>query len=97
MRLARHYSVDWGDVMGTIKRTEITIETHRMLVIGKRGSLRQGWCTRCLKPVGMIRLEEAALAGVSLHTIRQKAAAGRIHFTAEGDSSSFICLNSLLE
>ena len=83
--------------MGTTRRTEITIETHRMLVIGRRGSLLQGWCARCTKQVGMIRLEEAALAGVSLHAICQKAVAGRIHFTAEGDSSSFICLNSLLE
>jgi hypothetical protein len=83
--------------MRTTKRTEITIETHRVLVVHRRGSLLEGWCDRCDKQVGMFRLEEAALAGISLQAIRRHLEAGRFHFAAGGGELSFICLNSLLE
>ena len=41
-----------------------------MLIIYRRGSLLEGWCARCGQQVGAIRLEEAALAGLSLQAIR---------------------------
>lgn len=82
--------------MVTKTRTEIVVETHRVLVIRRRGSLLEGWCARCSKQVGMIRLEEAALAGLSLHAIYQQARAGKLHLTESSDGLPSVCLNSLL-
>lgn len=81
--------------MGTKTRTEIVVETHRVLVIRRRSSSLEGWCARCGEQVQMIRLAEAALAGLSLQTIYQQARAGKLHFTEDSDGLSSICLNSL--
>jgi hypothetical protein len=81
----------------TTRRTEITVETHQVLVTRRRGSLLEGWCVHCDQQVGMILVEEAALAGISLHAICRTMRAGRLHFTADASRPSFICLNSLLE
>jgi len=45
----------------------------------------------------VIRLEEAALAGLSLQAIRRQLEAGGLHFTAVAGELSFLCLDSLLE
>jgi hypothetical protein len=49
--------------MRTITRTEITVETREVMVMNRRGSLFQSWCGHCGAETGMVRLEEAALAG----------------------------------
>ena len=82
--------------MKTKRRVEITLETHRILVIRRRSRLPGGWCERCGKQVAMIHLEEAAHAGLSSRAITHQVEEGLLHFTAAADGSSFICLNSLL-
>lgn len=82
--------------MRTRRRTEITVETHRVLAIGSRGALREGWCARCARRVATIRLEEAP-AAVSLHATSRRGDAGGPHLAANAGGSSFICLNSLIE
>jgi hypothetical protein len=81
--------------MGTKTRTEIVVETHRVLVIRRSCSSLEGWCARCGEHVRMIRLAEAALAGLSLQAIYQQARAGKLHFTDDSDGLSSVCLNSL--
>lgn len=83
--------------MRTITRTEITIETREVMVLNRRGSLIQSWCSRCRKQAGMVRFEEGALAGVNLQAARRKIEADEIHLVRLDDGSRFICLNSLLK
>jgi hypothetical protein len=83
--------------MRTKRRTEITLETHRILVIGRRGHLPTDWCKHCRKQVRMISLEEAIEAGLSQQAITHQVETGRIHFTASAEETTFICLNSLPE
>ena len=83
--------------MKTKRRIAITVESHRTLVIRRRSRLLEGWCERCSKQVAMINLEEAAQAGIGSQAITRQVEAGRLHFTANADGLSFICLNSLLE
>ena len=52
---------------------------------------------RCGKQTGIVRLEEAALAGMSLQAICHQAKADTLHLITTADEVLFICLNSLLE
>lgn len=83
--------------MRSITRTEITIETREVIVLSRRGSVFQSWCGRCGELAGMVRFEEAELAGVSLHEVFRKIDADEIHLVRLADGLSFICLNSLLK
>lgn len=84
----------------TKSRTEITIETHRVVMVrrGRRSAgLLEGWCARCGKDVVMIVLDEAALAGVSRDRIFRHLDEERFHFTTSADGVLFVCIYSLLE
>jgi hypothetical protein len=83
--------------MRTITRTEITVETREVMVMNRRGSLFQSWCGNCGEQAGMVRLEEAALAGVSLTAICRRVEADTLHLIELSDGLNFICLNSLLK
>ena len=83
--------------MNTKRRIEITVESHRILIMRRRSLLLEGWCERCSKQVAMIHLEGAAQAGMNEQSITRQVEEGRFHFTASAEGSSFICLNSLLE
>jgi hypothetical protein len=61
------------------------------------GSLFEGWCNRCGKPAGVMRLEEMALAGISLKGIRRRIEDGRMHLTDASDESLLVCFNSLFD
>ena len=62
-------------------RAEITIETHRLLVIRRRGETTRGRCEGCLAEVELISANEAAdRAEVSSRTIYQWIENGDIHF-----------------
>ena len=86
-----------GRSMRTITRTEITVETREVMVMNRRGSLFQSWCGRCGQLTGMLRLEEAALAGMSPQLICRKIEAETLHLVEMADGMNFICLNSLLK
>ena len=77
------------------RRTEITIETHRRLVVRPlRGWLR-AWCGDCLDEVRMITPNEAAaLMNVSSRTIYRWIEGGGLHFT-EDSGTLLVCMASL--
>lgn len=84
----------------TKSRTEITIETHRVVMVRRRGrsaGLLEGWCARCGKEAMMIFLDEAALDGVTGDRIFRHLDKKRVHVTASAEGDVFICIYSLLE
>ena len=86
-----------GD-MKMMKRTEITIETHRVLVVHRPKSSFLAWCAACAKQSQMITpVEAAVLARVSTHTISRWIEAEQIHFTETADGQMLVCFNSLAE
>jgi hypothetical protein len=80
------------------RRTEIVIETERVMVVGRRGA-RVGvslWCAGCGAEVEMVAAHEAAaLAGVSERDIHHLVDAGRLHFSEAPTGRLFVCPNSL--
>jgi hypothetical protein len=79
------------------KRTEITIETDRVLIIRRRRSVRV-WCQECGSQTDMVDLREAeALSGLSGRVLRDRAEAGRCHVLQGHDGASLVCLESLLK
>ena len=71
--------------MASRKRTEITVETHEVLIIRKGDSSVRAWCTDCNAEVRMIPLDEAVgLAGVSITGLLQMSTAGEIHWLQAG-------------
>jgi excisionase family DNA binding protein len=79
----------------TTRRTEITIETSRRLVVRRSKDRRTSWCDRCLAEVRMITPEEAAaLIDVSSRSIYQWIEAGSVHFH-EDRTRLLVCAESL--
>jgi excisionase family DNA binding protein len=78
------------------RRTEITIEAHRVLVIRRSRDVVRAWCEECAEPVRMVTPDEAAaLAGVTARTIYRWVKAEKLHFTETPERSLLICLRSL--
>jgi hypothetical protein len=83
--------------MKTHNRTEITIETDRVLMIRRRRSVRF-WCEECGSQVDMLDMGQAeALTGLSRQVLRDRAAAGSCHVHRRADGASLVCLESLLK
>ena len=77
-----------------MKRTEITIETLRIMVI-RRPTLLLGWCEGCSAEVRMIMPDEAArLMNVRSRLIYQWMEEGKAHFT-DDPSGLLVCAESL--
>jgi hypothetical protein len=82
--------------MSRKRRTEITVETHRVLVIRHHRRIVRAWCEGCARPVQMVTAEEAAaVAGVTSRTIYRWVEAEQLHFTETPERSLLICLRSL--
>lgn len=81
----------------TKRITKITVETHEVLVMQHCGSLMQSYCEQCGEATAMLRVEEAALAGIALDAICQKARANGLHLIETSGGLVFMCLNSLLK
>jgi len=78
------------------RRTEITIETQRLLFIGKRGEPIKAWCPSCGRQASMVMPDRAAaIAHVSVRRINRWVEAEMIHFTEAPNGLLFICLDSL--
>ena len=78
------------------RRTEITIDTHRVFAVRRRTGVPAAWCRRCDDLVLMITPDEAAkLSGLSSRAVYRLVEAESIHFTETHDGSLLICLNSL--
>jgi hypothetical protein len=82
----------------TVKRkTEITIQTHRVLVIRQRRITTHLWCERCGGQVEMLAAEQAAAAfGLSQRVLFRKIEGGQLHFTETDEGPLLICSNSIL-
>jgi hypothetical protein len=79
------------------KRTEITIETSRVVVIRQRRSVVRAWCDLCAQPVKVVTAEEAAaLASVSMRTIYRWVEAEKVHFTETPEGVLLICLKTAM-
>jgi len=80
--------------MAVHKRTEITIETDRVLIIRRRRVLR-AWCQECGHEVEMVDPREAeaitAVRGLPLRDCAQW------HVAQSHEGTGLICLDSLLK
>jgi hypothetical protein len=76
------------------RRTEITIEAHRILVLRRpRRSLLAG-CAICAGD-SLMPDEAATLARVDTRTIYRWIEADQIHFTETAEGQMLVCLSSL--
>lgn len=79
------------------KRTEITVETDRVLIIRRRRTLR-AWCQECGRDVDMVDLGEAGtLTGMSGRGLRDDAEDSGWHVYEGQDGIGLVCLESLLK
>jgi hypothetical protein len=101
-----------GRAAGAYRRTEITVETDRVLIIRKRHSTR-GWCAECGKEVDMVGLKEAETLSGMTHPrmsppmLNQSPATQPMlpgygewpgwHWSQAADGSPLVCLESLLK
>jgi hypothetical protein len=80
------------------KKTTITFETERLLVISGPRSRALNWCPRCNQLVRSVTTEDAAiLADVSLAVICREVDADRLHAMPTADGAPLICLNSIMQ
>ena len=81
--------------MKTTKKTQITIESERLLVL-THGSSFYGPCPACGDEVRMVTVAEAAtLAKVSWRAIYRAVEADEVHFLETAAGGLFICCKSL--
>jgi hypothetical protein len=77
------------------KRTEITIETDRMLYISSPRKVLS-WCATCGAQAEMVPVDEAAiLRRVDSRTVFRWVEAEQVHFSETANGLLLICLNSL--
>ena len=83
--------------MRTTKRTEITIETDRIVVLSRRKVSVLSWCHECSQKTKMVTVDDAAtIAGVSARTIYRWTDAEKLHFTETSEGRLLICRESLM-
>lgn len=82
----------------TIKRrTQITVETERFLLVKRPGNSEQSWCAQCEAQVTRVTPETAAtLTHLSRRAIYRWLETGQLHFTESADGCVAVCLNSLM-
>lgn len=82
--------------MNAKRRTEVTIETHRVLMIRGRRRYEVIWCEACGKQAEMVSADEAAIvACVSARVIYRWVETDRLHFAETAEGLVLVCLNSL--
>ena len=88
----------WAKSLGTVltpaKRTEITVETSKVLIIRKRRSTR-GWCEQCGREVDLIRLEEAEALADVMPLEGECAHADAWHMCEGPDGTPRVCIESV--
>jgi hypothetical protein len=81
----------------THRKTEVTVETDRILIIRRQNVIR-GWCQDCAGEADWVSLEEAgAIAGTSPATLRDHPQSQAWHFCEAPDGALLVCLASLLK
>jgi hypothetical protein len=93
----RGWAKAWWGAVGLRKRTEITVETDRVVIIRRHRSNRT-WCRQCGSEVDLISLGEAAVvAGLPEEAFLHGAQAKGWHVLEDGEGTSLVCLESLLK
>lgn len=83
------------EVEPTKRRTEITVETHRVVRITGNNVSATAWCDKCGAQVWMVGPEQAAvMADVSSRLIYRWMEEGRLHLI-ERPEVLLVCVNSL--
>ena len=83
------------EVEATKRRTEITVETHRVLRISGNNAAATNWCDECGEQVWMVSPEQAALLGdVPTRRIYRWVENGHLH-SIERPEALLVCVNSL--
>lgn len=78
------------------KRTEITIETERSLVVSQRRQRTVLWCKQCASTLPMLTVDVAArIACTTPLVIFGLVEAGRLHAVVTPEGRLFVCSNSL--
>lgn len=84
--------------MKTKSKTEIVIETCRILTIKSQTRYEPAWCQQCGALSQMVSADEAAvLSRVSSRTIYMRVEANELHFIETPLGLLLICANSLLK
>ena len=82
--------------MTMYRRTEITVETDRVLIIRRSRSMR-AWCEECGCEVDMVDQGEAEVfTGMSGQSWRDAAQARRWHQCKSQNGTGLVCLESML-
>ena len=82
--------------MRKIRKTEITFETERLLVVSRRAASCEDWCEDCGRETLWLPAQEAArAAGVSLRALCRLVEARRLHYAETEGGALFICSDSL--
>ena len=84
--------------MKTRSKTEIIVETHRILTI-KNGSRRNlARCEECGKQAPMVTVDEAVtLCRVSSRAVYRWVESGQVHYTESPGGSLLVCPDSILK
>ena len=78
------------------RRTRITVETERVLIVRGHSCESDGWCNQCGAKVKLVAPEVAAsLSGLSRRAVYRLIETGQVHFTESRDAIVSICLESL--
>jgi len=87
----------WGVFTTAKKRTQITIETSRVLIVRRMRSSRT-WCRECAREVDVVDTEEASvLAEMAQPALRECVATGKWHLCESSEGALLICLDSLMK
>ena len=79
------------------RRTQITIERERLLLISRRKLSATGWCDPCGAQVDLLTPETAAaITGVGTRAIYRRVESGELHFTEIRDGLLLVCERSLI-
>jgi hypothetical protein len=78
-------------------KTEITIETHRILRINSRGHYLLAWCEECGEQTQVVPEAEAAiLTGIMTRAVCLPVRTAEPH-TVQTSDGLLVCLNSMMK
>jgi hypothetical protein len=93
----RRWAKSLGEAVTVHKRTEITIQTDRVLIIRRQRSTPV-WCHECGREVEMVEFSQAgALMGQSQALLPNSAKSHGLHVSEDENGSPLICLESVLK
>jgi hypothetical protein len=92
---------DWAKRLASAisqpQRTEITIQTERLVLIQRRRSTR-AWCQQCGREVEMVGLSQAAALAAGGKPVLPDSSQGQgWHVSEDQNGSPLICLESVLK